>query len=193
MSERNLDLLSKPWQKFFIAFEELPSLPIENWKDKHMFMYLIQRYEKYYDSIYPFTFVRPPSRCTEYVFIKKIYQMLNSDNPEFIKQYVDWVFDTYIVKHKRKIKSFSYFLASDFVLEFIKLNKKVIERTTSLPEEFIMILSAMKIPAQTYGDLAFVKNAIAENPESPSSLLYQRGFSQLATLGFKEEQLKNLK
>lgn len=195
MIERNLDILSKPWQKFFASIKEISSMEISDFKDKHVLMYLINKYENHYNHIYPFNFTKPPSRCTEYVFVKKIYQMLNTSKSEVIIDYIDFVFDKYIFKPKKKIKSLSFFLATEFAAEFIKEIKKknVINRTTPLPEEFVMILSALKIPAQTYGDLSFIKNYINESPESENALLYQRGLNQLLSLGLKEEHIANIK
>lgn len=195
MIERDLEILSKPWQKFFASMKEISSMEISDFKDKHVLMYLINKYETYYNHIYPFNFTRPPSRCTEYVFIKKIYQMLNTSKPETIIDYINFVFDKYIIKPKKKIKSLSFFLATEFAAEFIKeiKNKNVISRTTPLPEEFVMILSALKIPAQTYGDLSFIKNYISESPESENAIRYQRGLNQLLSLGLKEEHYANIK
>lgn len=195
MEQRNLEILSKPWQKFFIGMQELPKLDIDAWKDKHVLMYLINKYEQQYKHIYPFNFTKPPSRCAEYIFIKKIYQMLNTNNAEIVVNYIDYVFETYISKNKRKIKSLTFFLTSDFASEYLKIikQKMTIDRTTPLPEEFVMILNALKIPAQTYGDLSFIKNYIKESPESDNAILYQRGLNQLFSLGLKEEQISNLK
>ena len=68
-------LPSKWWYNFFIKFDEIDSLKVSKWKHVHLLSYFTRRYEQTYNRRYAFSFRGSPSKCTEMVFIKKIFDM----------------------------------------------------------------------------------------------------------------------
>jgi hypothetical protein len=187
--------LGKRWETFFKKLSLHDSTSVEKWKEYQILGYLISRLERYLQRKFAFTLSGQPSKCPEMFFIKKIIYSLDTKDPEAIKNYIDWVFDTKIIPSKVKLRSVGYFHSSVFANQFLDEVKKSkqITRTTPIPEEYRVIVNFFKAPVETFGDLAFVKKVIESNPEDEDSQQFKKMFINLISIGFKEECLKDLK
>lgn len=194
MSEINVSI-GKVWETFFKKLSLHKELPIEDWKEYQLLGYLVSRLEVYLQRKFAFSLTGQPAKCSEMFFIKKIIYSLDTKDPEIVKSYIDWVFDKKIIPNKVKLRTVGYFHNSSFANQFLDQNKKInqITRTTILPEEYKTIVNFFKAPAETFGDLAFVKKIIDSNPEDEDSVTFKKMFANLISIGFKEECLKDLK
>lgn len=194
MSEINVSI-GKVWETFFKKLSLHKELPIEDWKEYQLLGYLVSRLEVYLQRKFAFSLTGQPAKCSEMFFIKKIIYSLDTKDPEIVKSYIDWVFDKKIIPNKVKLRTVGYFHNSSFANQFLDQNKKInqITRTTILPEEYKTIVNFFKAPAETFGDLAFVKKIIDSNPEDEDSITFKKMFANLISIGFKEECLKDLK
>jgi len=194
MSELNITL-GKVWENFFKKMNSYKDLPVEEWKEYQILGYLVSRLELHLQRKFAFSLTGQPSKCKEIFFIKKMIYSLDTKDAETVKQYIDWVFDKKIIPGKVKIRTLAYFHNSSFTNQFLDEIKKSkqITRTTPLPEEYKTIVDFFKAPAETFGDLAFVKKVIESNPNDEDSLIFKKMFSNLISIGFKEDSLKDLK
>ena len=88
------------YQKFFDKFLEIETLETKNWKVPHLIGYFCKKYFETYKVKYKFKFNSPaPSKCFEVFQIKKLASCLTSD-PVLLKEYIDWVYKTKVVKAK---------------------------------------------------------------------------------------------
>lgn len=187
--------IGKRWQTFFKKLDQWKELPIEEWKEYQLLGYLMDRAEKFLGRKLAITLSGQPSKCPEIFFIKKIIYSLDTTDQELVKNYIDWVFDNKIIPGNVKIRSIGYFQNNSFANQFLNNIKKsqVVTRTTNLPIEYKMIVDFFKVPAETYGDLAFVQKALEVNPDDEDSETYKKMFFNLKTIGFKDSILKELK
>ena len=88
----------------------------------------------------------------------------------------------------------AYFLVPDFIFEFKKNLRKsmAINRNTDLPQVFKEIAHNASPDLNTYGDLAFVKVAIAEDPLNDEFKKYVNLLDELKRRGFDESILERL-
>lgn len=194
MSELNVSL-GKVWENFFKKINLHKETPVEDWKEYQILGYLVARFESHFQRKFAFALNSQPAKCSEMFFIKKIVYSLDAKDPEIVKKYIDWVFDKKIIPGKVKIRTIGYFHNSSFANQFLDDLKKLnqITRTTALPEEYKTIVNYFKAPAETFGDLAFVKKVIESNPDDEDSITFKKMFSNLISIGFKEDCLKDLK
>lgn len=157
------DLPNEKYLKFFSKFEEIETIDVINWKPLHLVAYFAKKYKEQYNTSYKFKFNTPsPSNCFEVFHVKRLALHLSS-KPEIIKQYIDWVFDTKVIKAKRRITSIS-FISNEGVLEEYKrllysaptCTTQVINRTAPLSKDIISVFSTSGYDVSTYGDLAFL-------------------------------------
>ncbi len=190
-----LSLLSKPWQKFFAKFQEIETVKNSQWKEIHQLSYLTKRYENYYGRKFVFSLTGAPSKCTEIVMMKKMSAMLQTTNARTIREYIDWVFDNKIIPGSLQIRSLGYFMTPGLGNEFYFFLKKKnkIDKSTELPKEYQEIANNLELPVTTYGDLAFVKHALEEEPNNETRAPYKELFSQLYSIGFDPVILKDMK
>lgn len=195
MVETKIEQIGKVWDTFFKKLSKYSDLSVEDWKEYQLLGYLVSRLETYLQRKFAFSLSGQPSKCPEMFFIKKIIYSLDTSDPETVKSYIDWVFDKKIVPSKVKLRSIGYFHNSSFANQFLDENKKSkqITRSTTLPEEYRTIVNFFKAPAETFGDLAFIKKVIESNPEDEDSLTFKKMFSNLMSIGFKEDCLRDLK
>jgi len=187
--------LGKRWETFFKKLSMWKDLPIEDWKEYQVLGYLISKLEKYLERKFAFALSGQPSKCPEMFFIKKIIYSLDTKDTEIIKDYIDWVFENKIIPSKVKLRSIGYFHNSSFANQYLDQAKKSkqVTRTTPLPIEYKTIVDFFKAPAETFGDLAFVKKVIESNPDDDDSINFKKMFANLTSIGFKEDFLKDLK
>lgn len=195
MVEANIGQIGKVWETFFKKLSKYDEIDVIDWKEYQILGYLVSKLESYLQRKFAFTLTGQPSKCPEMFFLKKIIYSLDTKDPEMVKSYIDWVFEKKIVPSNVKLRSIGYFHNSSFANQFLDEIKKSkqITRTTLLPEEYKTIVSFFKAPAETFGDLAFIKKVIESNPDDEDSVTFKKMFSNLISIGFKEDCLRDLK
>jgi len=193
--EAYLNLLSKPWQKFFRKFAEIEEIPVSEWKPVHHLAHFALRYEQHYGKRFSFSVRGAPSRCAEVYMLKRIGGMLGTSNQKTLKEYIDWVFDAKLIPTSRKIRSLGFFANTSFCNEFHAYvsERSRIYRYTELPDEYKKVAESLDIPANTFGDLAFAKAAIDMSRDSESVAPYKALFNELYKIGFEFEMIKDLR
>ncbi|KKN70810.1 hypothetical protein LCGC14_0427020 [marine sediment metagenome] len=193
--EAYLNLLSKPWRKFFKKFAEIETLPNSEWKPVHQLAHFSLRYARHFGKRFSVSIKGAPCRCTEVYMLKRIGGMLSTSNQKTLREYIDWVFDTKIIPSKRKIRSLGFFANTNFCNEFHMYiaEKNRIYRHTELPKEYKQIAESLDIPASTFGDLAFAKGAIDMSGDTDSVVTYRTLFNELYKIGFEFEMIKDLR
>lgn len=188
-------LPNKWWSNFFEKFKEIDSLKVSQWKETHHLAYICKRYESLYGRKFSFSFKSSPGKCPEMVLVKKIGPMLGTSNQSTIKQYIDWVFDEKIIPKNMHLRSLGFLTLPGLGNEFLaaRAKAKIIQKTTTLPKEYQSIVDKFELPIQTYGDLAFAKNAVEEYPNDESRLPYKNMLNELYCFGFDATLLNNLK
>jgi hypothetical protein len=147
------------WERFFNRFNEIETLPTNEWKALHLIAYFCKHYNTYYHNDYSFKFnSNSPSKSYEVFQINKLGGILSTD-PKIIKDYIDWWFATQIIKKKNQIRSMA-FLTDTNIVNIYKFDILIpgnlsIDRTTALPKEYIDIISLYEPEIKTYGALAF--------------------------------------
>ncbi len=184
--------LSAHWSKFLERIRSTTDLPIHKWTDYEMLSYICHKFESVCNSPYSFSLSGAPSKCNEMFLTKKIGLVLESDNPKYIKDYIDWVFEKKIATGKVKLTSIGFFsnpkLANEFKSYYIESKK--IKRSTPLPETCINIANEMSIDVSSYGDLAFIKMALKDNSDGME--LYNEFIDKLYSISFDLTILDNL-
>ena len=193
--EQYLALLSKPWQKFFKKFAQVDELPNSEWKPVHQLAHFSRRYRDHFSKRFSFSVRGAPSKCAEVYMIKRISAMLGTTNQRIIRNYVDWVFDNKIIKGNKKIRALGFLANAQFCNEFhlAMVAAQKIGRATELPSEYIVVVDRLDVPANTFGDLAFAKNAMDNDPMHESVKVYHQLFRELYKVGFEFEMIKDLK
>lgn len=189
-----VQLLSKPWQKFLAKFNDIDTLPVTEWKEPHLLGHFCRRYEKCYDKKFALSFRGAPSKCNEIYMIKKTMAMLDTIDMEKIRDYIDWVFDQKIIPSGLKIRSIGFLTTPGFGNEFnqYRAKREKIVKSTQLPSKYQKVADTLDLPVSTYGDLAFIKMALDESPDSESRAPYKILFRDLIALGFEPAILNNL-
>lgn len=185
--------LSGWWVKFFDKTREFECIQVGKWKEHHLVGYICKRFQDIYKIPYSFSLKGAPSTCPEMFMIKKIIYMLNNDNPRFIKDYVDWVFDKKIIPQKKKLTSFGFFATPQLANEFqiFHAESKKIRRSSPLPEEYQKLADNMEIGISTFGELAFIKLALEAN-NGDDLQKYNEFMNCLYSICFDENVLNNL-
>lgn len=159
------DAPNENYRKFFEKFKEINSLDPTKWKPVNLIGYFCKKYYDTYNVKYKFKFNNPaPSKCFEVFQIKKLASMLSSD-PVILKNYIDWVYLTKVVRAKRRLTSISFMTVEGIVNEYkfnVLLNSKKsngsIDRSTPLPDNIKDIFHISGYTISTYGELAFLNN-----------------------------------
>jgi hypothetical protein len=192
MKELEIELSNIPndkYKKFFARFEEIKTLPVEQWKVVHLLAYFCQKYRQTYQTEYTWKFNhQSPSKCFEVWQISSLSSKLSS-NPVILKEYIDWAFETLIPKAKRKLTSISFMTKDEVVNPYKMLllsgknpRQANITRTTLLPETFVAIIRNNGFNAATYGDLAFLSQMYQDER-------WLQMFQQLTSSGFNQQLL----
>lgn len=191
--EEFMELLpSKWWANFFKKFNQINDVPVHEWKPIHQLSYFCYRFYQHYGKKYSFSLRGQPSKCPEIFLIKKAMACLGTSNQKTIREYIDWVFDYHIIPKDRKIRSVGFLsnpeLCNEFHLHRKEANK--ITRAKELPDEYKSIISGLGLSLDTYGDLAFAKQALDQNPESHG--IYETMFKKLYSIGFEYKMIERL-
>jgi len=194
--EEFLSLLpSKWWKSFFKKFDEIDTLPNSSWKQVHQLAHLTKRYEETYGKRFSFSLRGQPAKCPEIHMINRVSAVLGTSNQRTIRTYIDWVFDKKIVPSGKRIRSIGFFANPSFCNEFHLhvAERGKITRSSNLPCDYIEVIDALDLPMRTFGDLAFAKQAVDENPNSKSREPYRVMFKKLYAIGFEFDMLKEIK
>lgn len=157
------DYPNDKYKKFFNQFVEIDALLIKQWKPVHLIAYFCKKYHNHYNIKYQFKFNSPsPSKCFEVFQVKKLAMLLSSD-PEILKKYIDWAFDTRVKNSKKRLTSISFMTHEELVNDFkinvlLGNNQGSIDRSTLLPDNVIDIMKEVG-EINTYGELAFIWQA----------------------------------
>lgn len=181
------------WRKFKERLNLYIETPIEQWKEEHFLGYILNKYKEQMDAEYPLSYSGPPTKSKEIYCIRRMILGLGTENPVIIKAYIDWVFETKI-QQKVIVSSIAFFFTTDFILKFkqFQRQKNKVTRVTQLPDNYKCLAESLEIEINTYGDLAFAKVAIENNPQNELYTPYQHLFAELVKLGFNEKLLQGL-
>lgn len=186
------DVPNDQYRKFFDRFQEIETLNVLQWKPVHILAYFCKKYKETYQVDYKFKFNSPsPSKCFEIFQVKKLAYML-TEQPNLLRDYIDWIYLNKVVKAKRRLTSISFMTNEGIVTEY-KMNVLLagkkdlnIDRSTSLPEQYRAIFNqSAGISINTYGDLAFLSQ-MEDNEDIKSA------FDQIVGAGFDIEILKRI-
>jgi len=179
------DYPNEKYKQFFDKFPEIETLDVTEWKTVHILAYFCKQYEAHYQTKYSFKFNSPsPAKCFEVFQVKRLAMLLSS-NPQILKEYIDWVFQSSSAA-KTKRRSIS-FITEESLTQYYKLNVLLkgktnldVNRSTQLPQNYREVFQAIGITAQNYGDLAFLFQ-MEKSPE------LEAAFMKIKELGFDEE------
>lgn len=172
------------YERFFEKFKNLDSTDVKNWDKTLILAYFCKKYKEKYSEDFVFRFNTPqPSKCFEVFVINKLCINLSS-NPEILKTYIDYIFDTKIKNAKRKITSINTLddikYLSVFKTKYLNNSIEIkIDRTTSLPKDVLDVVRLINENILTYGDLAFVMKAGGQQAITIKSSLVNFNFEQL--------------
>ncbi len=178
------------WRRFKERLDAYEQVPIEEWKAEHILGHILRLYKERYGLDFNLSYSRPPSKCAEIYCINRMLSSLGTEDGHIAKQYVEWVFDDFLKKNS--LSSLALFFNKGMILKFKAKYKKAnkITRSTQLPSKYSDIVEELKLPIYTYGDLAFAKMAVDENPEDyPDCAILLK---KLQDSGFDNSLLENL-
>jgi hypothetical protein len=182
------------WRRFKERLDTYSDVPVADWKDEHFLGHIMKRYKDQMQIDFSLSYSGPPTKSKEIYCIRRMVAALGTENPHSIKEYIDWVFDAIIIPKKVVISSIAYFFTTNFILSFkAELRKRNrITRATVLPLEIQSLAVGLELDVKTYGDLAFAKAAIEDDPENEDLDVYSLLFVQLKEAGFDESVLSSL-
>jgi hypothetical protein len=181
--------MNPAYEAFFARFKEIETLPLAEWKAVHLLAYFCKRYFDHYQISYTFKFNSPsPSKSFEVFKMNGLLHSISKD-PTIIKQYIDFFFDKVVIEKKKRFTSISAMTDAKLVNTFKWdiINARHIDRSTSLPAQYLEIAKAVDENIKTFGDLAFVKQASGTNKDYGELLL------RLKEAGMKMEDLEKVK
>jgi hypothetical protein len=179
------------WRKFKERLDSYSDIPVVNWKEDQFLGHILKRYKDQMGIDFSLSFSGPPTKCKEIYCLRRMILALGTEDSTSIKNYIDWMFDCIIIPQKVTISSIAYFFTTAFILKFKKESRKNnrITRATILPEKYKVIVSNLELDVNTYGDLAFAKVAIQDDPNNNVYDVYGKLFTELKTIGFDESVL----
>lgn len=182
------------WKKFKAKLALYDQEPVSDWTEVNLLGHLLKRYRDYMGTEYTFQYNSAPGKCRELYCIKRTISLLDINDNQKIKDYIDFVYDTYIIPSKVTINTLAYFFTANFIFEFKKKlhQASIVRRTSELPPPYKKVLSDLGIDLATYGDLAFAKVAIDNDPNNSDLGTYVSMFSELKTIGFDIGVLERL-
>jgi hypothetical protein len=183
------DAPNDKYQKFFEKFAEIETLDVSEWKPVHLLAFFCKKYKETYNVDYKFKFNSPlPTKCFEVFQIKKLASILTA-NPKLLKEYIEWVYETKVIKAKRRLTSISFMTVEGVVNEYkfnvLLAGKKnlSVDRSTPLPDKFKTIFKTAGVTISTYGELAF----LSQLSDMPIELI--TAFKDAEDNGFDKEVL----
>lgn len=193
--ELNISLVGAPnakYEKFFEKFGEINSVDVNNWNVTHLVGYFCKKYHETYNVSYKFKFNSPsPTKCFEVFQMKKLSSLLTSQ-PKLLKEYIDWIYETKVVKAKRRLTSISFMTHEGLILEYrntvLMAGQKgeALDRSKKLPDNFKAIFSKAGVNLSTYGELAFLSQMTEQSMEIINA------FIELELTGFNKDILSKI-
>jgi hypothetical protein len=168
VNQESISLTEYPsihYKKFFDRFPEIESVAVNDWEGVHVIAYFCKKYEDYYGLKYSFKFnSTAPTKSYEVFQIRKLASMLSA-SPNILKDYIDWFFTNKIISRKRRITSMAFMTDTITVNEYkfkkLGINKNIsIDRSTTLPPNYIEVITGFGQNISNYGELAFVKRCM---------------------------------
>jgi hypothetical protein len=166
--------LNAAWRKFFNKFNEIDTLKVSEWREVHILAYICKRYEELFKNKFSVAIKGAPGKSPDVYITKRIIASLNTTNTRTIKEYIDWVYDVKIIPKRVHFRKIGFFLTEGFANEFLhnRMKKKIITRSTPLPEAFVDIAKDLGIDISTYGDIAFIQLDVERRPEDKENPRY---------------------
>lgn len=182
------------WRKFKERLDNYDQTPVSEWKKEHILGHILKRYKDVVGVEFSLSYSGPPTKCKEIYCIRRILLQLGTEDGVVAKKYIDWVFDNVIIPQKVTFNSIGYFLTTNLILKFkAELRRQSrITRATELPEQFKDVAYNLSLDVRTYGDLAFAKVAIDDDPENDNLKAYFELFMHLKEAGFDDAVLSSL-
>jgi len=182
------------WRRFKERLDNYADIPVKDWNEEHVLGHILKRYKDQVGMEFSLSYSGPPSKCKEIYCVRRMINFLGAEDGETLKKYIDWVFDTIIIPSNTTISSIAYFFTTNFVLKFKQQmrSESKITRTKKLPENIINLAVGLELDVETYGDLAFAKVAIENDPKNEDLEVYFRLFTELKEIGFDETVLNSL-
>ncbi len=186
--------LSGPWLKFKKRLDLYDNVPIQDWNEYNFLGHILKRYKEYMGMELALSYSGAPSKCGEIYCTKRMVLSLGTEDPQTIKNYIDFVYDNYIIPGKVSISSLAYFFTTNFIFDFKKKFRKEskITRSTQLPSDCKCVVDGLGLDVNTYGDLAFAKLAIENDPNNNDLAVYSQMFDTLKNIGFDDTILGRL-
>jgi hypothetical protein len=191
----NISLVGAPntkYEKFFEKFEEINTLDVHSWNVTHLLGYFCKKYQETYNTAYKFKFNSPsPTKCFEVFQMKKLSSLLTSQ-PKLLRDYIDWIYETKVVKAKRRLTSISFMVHEGLILEYrdsvLMAGQKgeALDRSKSLPDNYKAIFAKAGVTLSTYGELAFLSQMTEQSDEIVNA------FNELAASGFNKDILSKI-
>jgi hypothetical protein len=176
------------WLKFHDRLYSEPEIPLSQWKNEHFLGLILRKIKSTLNesSEYPLSYIGAPGKCQEMYAVNRMILSLGSTDPEYIKAYIDWIFDNEIIPKKIIVKSIAYFFTAPFILKFKEIYKKnnKVSRASVIPLPFKSIADSAGVEISTYGDLAFAKMAVDQDPENEEYIPYINLFEKFRENGF---------
>jgi len=191
----NISLSGAPntkYEKFFEKFSEINTLDVNSWNVTHLLGYFCKKYQETYKTPYKFKFNSPsPTKCFEVFQMKKLASLLTSQ-PKLLRDYIDWVYETKVVKAKKKLTSISFMTHEGLILEYrdsvLMAGQKgeALDRSKNLPDNYKAIFAKAGVTLSTYGELAFLSQMTEQSNEIVNA------FNELVGAGFNKDILSKI-
>jgi hypothetical protein len=182
------------WRRFKERLEAYEEVPVVDWKEEQMLGHIIKRYKDVMEVDFALSYSGPPTKCKEIYCLRRTILALGADDGPTVKQYIDWVYDTKIIPQKMTISSIAFFFTTNLILTFKKEMRRQnrISRATELPKEYSDIAIDSQLDVKTYGDLAFAKVALEDDPNNEDLIVYSNLFGKLREIGFDDSVLESI-
>lgn len=180
------------WRKFKARLDTYDTTPISEWKAENALGHILKRFKDLYGVEFTLGYSGAPCRCSEIYQTKRMIAALGTEDYQVVRDYIDWVYDQKIIPGKINITAIGFFFTGTLIQKFKSAYKKLkkISRTTQLPATVEAVVSELAISALTYGDLAFAKMAVDNNPDDYPE--YKQLFQKLKDGGFDAAILDTL-
>lgn len=199
MSKKNDDggdltpIPNDKYKKFFDKFAEIETLDVSQWKVAHILGYFCKKYKQTYGIDYSWKFNnQSPTKSFEVWQANTLAAKLSA-NPKILRDYIDWVYTTYVPKTKARFRSVS-FITKDEIVQDYKMNVLLagqknlqVDRSTQLPPNYIEVMRDIGgVNVTTYGDLAFLSHM------DPMSDNIAKAMEKLAEFGLDQDVLRRI-
>jgi hypothetical protein len=182
------------WRKFEEKIRSCDNTPLPDWESEHILGHILKRYAEHYGMEFSLSYSGPPTKCSEMFCVKRIMTTVGSQKGWILKDYIDWVFDKIIIPKKTAVTSLAFFFTKDIANQFKAEFKKrsTITKSTELPDNYLNLVTSLNLSACTYGDLAFIKMAVENDPDRDDFAAYHELFKKLDENGFDISALQTL-